>query len=384
MNSLFRRLASDIGRAFCTLATFGTIIFVISVLATYLAIFANERTSTTKLDGKPPAEPISFLRAVDPLESIVFDATGSTSGTPSPGIGLLFWEMVDDPRLSIVTSISDLATSRATAFADWEAYLLVGADLDLLTGLDPTAIHYWPSPAVSTQATGQTMIGGIRLEVHDGPRALEYISGYGLNRSTGGNSIYAMTPDVFDEVLDAQFLPSGVLSEGFTCLCSTVELGQLTDRMTELEMIAGTGRYFYAADYATALGPIALSATADGVWVMVLGASLLLILTGAVMTIGEHLWDRNLPAYRADRLCGAREIQLHARVHALILLAFTLPALSGYLLVDLGVGSSGFPPSFAPSTTRAVIGIILASHVLSTLPSTIRIHHMCNYSRGKL
>lgn len=363
MYSLFNRLTSDIAKSIGLLLSLWVTTFVMVTLGTYLAIFANEYVVTTRLDGQQPAAELAFLRVIDPQASMMHalnvdndiengggDDAGLTVGAAdanAPGIPLLIDRMVTDARLTIAGPVDRFGEPPTNYFPDPQGVVIVGTDP--------------PEAGADT-----------------------YIQGTGHVIATGGKSVYQVTPEVFDSVFDARTLEPGELVPTVTCRCGVTELQNIADQMTLAEQDAETGRVYYALGYQDIRGEGSFSLVSSSVWILVLSVGVISVFAGMLVMLGQRLWDRHNLPFRIDRLNGASHGALQLRFHVQILFAFTLPAIGGFLLVNMGVGSTGFPPSFSEIATRVIIAGLLAVHLIASLPATVAIRRMCNYSHGIL
>ncbi|WP_035834320.1 hypothetical protein [Jonesia quinghaiensis] len=363
MYSLFNRLVSDISRTIGLLLSLGATTFVMATLGTYLAIFANEYVITTRLDGQQPAAELAFLRVIDPQASMLSslnvdngdesgsgDDAGLTFGAAdanAPGVPLLLDRMVTDPRLTIAGPIDRFGLTPTNYFPDPQGVVIVGAD----------------PPDAGTDT---------------------YIQGTGHVIPTRGKAVYQVTPEVFDSVFDARTLAPGELMSTVTCRCGVIELQNIADKMTLAEQVAETGRVYYALGYQDIRGEESFYRVSSSVWNLVLSVAVIAVFAGMVVSLCQRIWGLHKLPCRIDRLNGASHGALQARFHVQILFAFTLPAVGGFLLVNIGVGSTGFPPAFTENATRAIIAGLLAVHIIASLPATVAIRRMCNYSHGIL
>lgn len=388
MFSLFNRLFKDLTRTGGHIAGLGMSTFVLSVIATYLAIFAVPSVLTTPLDGNAPAEEVSFLRVIDPHATMFGPVESPKQGTQIGGAGVrsLFEIMEQDHRLVFVETVGGIYSPGSSSFRDPEAVIVMGIDPPFLPSpRTHNQIDLWIGSDGSQTAGDQMSISGIPV-IHQPEDILpvDYVLGSGHARSTAGSSVYAMGPTEFDSIFDLNTQFPTEFLRSVTCYCSTSELKDVADSMTRAETEAGTNRIFYAVDYTNVRGELGLSVASENVWVIIFSASFIGAFAGLIIMIGQVLWNRQKIPYRVDRLHGASQKTLQLRFQIQMVLAFTIPAISGFLLVHVGVGNADFPPPFSDGTTRAVILSIAAVQLLATVPAIKQINQMSNYSNGIL
>jgi len=388
MFSLFNRLLKDFTRTGGHIAGLAITTFVLSVIATYLAIFAVPSVVTTPLNGKAPAEEVSFLRVIDPHATMI-SPLASPESSPhvrAAGVRSLLESMEQDYRLVFVETVGGIYSPASSTFRDPEAIIVMGIAPPLLPAPRIlNQIDLWIGSNGSRSAGDHLSISGLPVILrHEDILPVDYVMGSGHARSTAGSSVYAMGPTEFDSIFDinTQF-PTDFL-RSVTCYCSVSELKDVADSMTRAEAEAGTNRVYYAVDYTNVRGELGLSVASENVWVIIFSTSILGAFAGLVIMIGQVLWNRQETPYRVDRLHGASEKTLQLRFQIQMLLALTIPAISGFLFVHVGVGNADFPPPFSDGTTRAVIIGIAAVQLLATAPAIKQISRLSNFSDGIL
>lgn len=240
----------------------GALSFMVTLCASYLAIFTVDTVTTAGVLPPQDTEKLSYLRVVDP-EHKMFDTgiTPSALGSVSPGTQILLDRQDSDPNLVVSSAAQHLAE------------------------LSPDELG-----------------------------------------SAGGF--------IYDAVYNA------------LCHCTPAEFQLLADEMTAADSQLDTRRYFYAADYYSAGSARYVSNAAAEAWYLVIAL--------AAVSIVACL-----------ALAAAQRMNLSARPHLSIAFAYTLPSIVAYQLVNIGVGSSQFPPSMHPVIAGLTIAGFVGVHVLA-------------------
>lgn len=240
----------------------GALSFMVTLCASYLAIFAVDTVTVTGVLPPDDTEERSYLRVVD-QEHQMYNLVGAASdvGRVSPGAKLLLDRQAADPTL--------LVSPGAQAQAE------------------PAPDQLWDAGTL-----------------------------------------------VFETVHNAM------------CHCTPAEFQVLADEMTAADSLQNTRRYFYAVDYEVSGNARYVANAANEVWYLVMASAAV----GIVACLA---------------LASAQRMNPSKRPHLTIAFAYTLPAIAAYQLVNIGVGSTQFPPSMHPVLAGAIVAGFVVVHLLA-------------------
>jgi hypothetical protein len=382
-----KRLRSDVRGAKGWLAAIALTSFVISVVTTYLASFGVTDIRDGTLSVDPPSEPLSFLRVVDPDDSIVktLDDMGEmNAGLRTAGLSVLLNRMSHDDRMFLTLPLgafmsnrayfSEMATSGLAVVGRSPAFLRDAAPVGrgpLLWGSVPDGL-----PGLSDSHLGPPELH----QVSDAPLSSSYVAGNGRRMEAGSETAVFLSP------ADAQTLGVSVATYSvsdvvgaFTCNCDVGELAPLARAMTLADETAGSHRVYYALPYDGLIGPVERSASASEVLDMTLAAGTLLGVCGFAYMAVLMFWKRREHDYRVEQRAGAGEVALQLRQQVIIFVGVTLPVAAGFLLVDVGIRVDQ-PVPWQPFGGPVAPLVIAAFHVALGAATAIKVHHL--YSRS--
>lgn len=388
MSSLFKGFSRDIRRVGVKVVLIGVLGFLIALPATYLAIFAFEKISAIPSGVTGPEDRISYIRVVDPHRSVVSDVTDtSIHGSNTPGLKVLLSRMQIASDIAIVGRIDSFGSDSKylSQFRDQEGMIVIGSHPELSKfDIQPDVINLWPGKNVDAESIRQSRIGGVAVATHEEQApSLDYSYG-GWSRDSGSATLYMLDAETSKFLFESSMMSPVDVLPMLTCYCGTQELQVIVDEMNAAERSNSTGRFYAAADSKQVLGVESLDSISDMTWTVVFSISVVGSYIGFFLSRAHNLWETQAGALRIEQVCGARRVALHLRFQAQILVAFTLPLLAAYHLVNTFVGASGFPPPIPSEASHVVVAAVCVAHLVATLPAIVGIERMCNYSNGLL
>lgn len=369
-------------------------VLVMSTITTYMLAFSVAEGRRGSLTTRAPREPVSFLRVIDPQDSIVRVIESreelEASVLDEPGLRVLTDRMHDDDRMFMVLPlnalISELGTDRQV---DTNPQAIIGAapwflprepaqDTMMLWGsLQGGAT---PVPGVSDRS----VVGHPVRQVSSRRLSATYVSGDGYVRHA------ADAPTVAMDVAVARDLgvtpPPGVpeVVSSFTCYCDVADLDVLAGRMSRAEAHAGTGRTYYAVDRAGLIGPVQWSWALSEALTAGQAVVTLLSIGWLTVVLAQLYWSRRAPTYLVERLSGSSELAIQMRAQVLLAASLTVPAIAGYEVVNVLLAGSMAPPALPPGTRAAAYGVIVMLHAAAGLPTVFRTRRLCRFETDEL
>ncbi len=388
MSSLFEALSRDIRRVGVKVVLIGLLGFSVALPATYLAIFAFERIDAIPRGVSDPERRMSHIQVVDPHRSVIYDITDtSIHGINTPGLKVLLSRMREAADITIVSGIDSFGSDHKylSQFRDQDGIIVIGKHPELSKfDIQSDAINLWPGKNVDVASIRQSRIGGVPIVMHEEQApSLDYSYG-GWSRDSGSATLYVLDAETAKFLFESSTMSPVDVLPMLTCYCDVRDLQGVVDEMNAAERSSSTGRFYAAADSKQVLGVESLDSISDMTWTVVFSISVVGCYIGFVLSRAHNLWETQAGALRIERLCGARRFTLHLRFQAQILVAFTLPLLAAYHLVNTFVGASGFPPPIPSEATHVVVAAVCVAHLVATLPAIVGIERMCNYSNGLL
>lgn len=367
---------------------------VVSTVATYMLVFAVADGRNGILTTRPPRQPASFLRVIDPRDSIVrvieSERELEASILDAPGLRILTDRMHDDDRMFMVLPLNALIYDfRTNRQVDTDPQAIVGAAPRFLPQAPARGtMTLWGSledGAAPVPGVNDHSVAGYPVQQVSSRRlSATYVSGGGLVRNT------ADTPTVAMDVTTARDLgvtsPPGVpeLLSSFTCYCDVVDLDAVAEEMSQAESRAGTGRTYYAVDRAGLVGPVQRSQALSGALGAGQAITTLLSIGWLAIVLARLYWSRRAPTYLVERLCGSGELALQMRAQVLLAASLTVPAIAGYEVVDALLSGSTAPPPLPPGTRVAAFAVIGMLHAAAGLPTVFRVHRLCRFETDEL
>lgn len=383
-----RRLRTDLRQIRRSLFAIAAVTFIAALVTTYMAVFSLAEARSGALSTRPPREPVSFLRAIDPQESIATRYESAEELTHSvldePGPAVLLDRMARDDRTFITLPLNAFVNRLGSdASVDASLRAVIGTAppfLDRAPG--DGAVLLWGSLSGQEDARGfvsDTALDGHPVEqVGVEPLAADFVNGAGRRVSSAVEALVAVDTLTAREV-GVSTLGVAEIVNSFTCYCEAGDLVELAQAMSLAEREAGTGRAYYPVAHDELIGPAERSYALTGALITAQGVGTLLS-AWCVAVMGAHVfWARRGPSYMVERLAGSSESALHARSQLVVALALTFPALAGLELVHLAMRSSTWPPPLTQREHVTAVAVILSLHVLAGALSWIRISRICRY-----
>lgn len=363
--------------------------FVISAVATYTAAFGLTEWSSGTLSTQPPHEPLGFIRVVDPATDIVQDLDtygDQVDYLDTPGMAVLLERMEADDRLL-------LAMPLAAVTHDLRIFSQSAASGQVVVGAGPVAVPddvahevqaplWGPVPDVVAAADGRLGPVPVR-QVSSSPANGTYVDGNGRRHRTNSDSLLVLTTDQI-RALGVYFPYSVIdLTRSLTCYCDMADTAELAAEMTAAERRSGTDRVFYAVAYDGLVGPSERSGAVTEALLTIFPAATALSVFAFAGIATLLLWRRREPDYGVERHCGAGETALQARQQIIVLIAVTLPAVAGFIVVDLLIQPTEPPPPWSPFGGPVAPLLALALHVAVGAGAAVNVHRICRPSEER-
>lgn len=387
-----KRLLADLRQVGGWVITMFLAVLVVSIVATYMLVFAVDHGRGGVLTTGSPQEPLSFLQVIDPNDSIVTVVETleelEVSVLDEPGLRVLTNHMRGDDRMFISIYLdaftSEFGTNRQL---DTNPQAILGAAPPFLPQAPPPgAVMLWgsledgskPVPDISDRS----LLGHPVQQLSNERLEVTYVAGSGRVRQADE------APTVAFDVATARKLgatPSLTdMVHNFTCYCDVADLAEVAEKMSDAEFRAGTGRVFYAIDYAGLIGPVQRSQALGEALSAGQGIGTLLSIGCVAVMLGWLFWSRRGPTYLVERLCGSGEVAIQLRAQLLLAASFTVPAVAGYELVNGLLQGSVSPPPLPSGTRVTALAVIGLLHAAAGLPTLFRIHRLCRFEVDEL
>lgn len=389
-----RRLLADLRQVGGWVISIALVAVVVSILAAYMATFGVAEARSGALTPAPPQQPLSFLRAIDPNESIMTTVESveelDRSVLDGPGLKVLLDRMVQDDRMFIALPLNAfILDGRSGTTVDSRVTAVLGAAPPFL-GEAPgggVALLWGSLTDGSEGGTGvnDSSIHGHRVHrVSEQPIATEYVAGSGRRTFTSDAALVAFDVATGRDLGVSNPYHVSEVIRGFTCYCDVAELVDLADAMSEAESRAGTGRGFYPVGYEGVVGPVQRSRALAEMLNAGHAVGTLLSVWCLVVMVAQVFWARRSRVYLAERLCGSSEVAIQVRGQLLIALSLTLPALAGYELVNAALRPAGWPLPLPSDARILAIAGAAVLHTLAGAVTAVRIHRLCRFSEDEV
>lgn len=377
-----RRLRADLRGAKRWLLAITSSSLVISVVTTYMAAFALTDFHEGVLSPQPPAKPLSFLRVLDPDDSIartVDSLADLNSRLKAPGLRVLLDHMGGDDRMFLVLPL-DVMVVDPTVLQEAVTpdLAVIGRAPAFLRGTAPAGrgASLWGSIPGGVPGLSDSHIGPVSLHrVGYTPPSRSYVAGNGYRRETQGDALIRLSPaDARRVGVDIRYSVSDVVGS-FTCSCEVGDLAPLARAMTRAEQAAGSRRVYYALPYRGLIGPVEWSSAATGVLSVTFAAGTLLAVSGFAYLAVLLFWKRREHDYTVEQRAGAGEVALQVRQQVIVFAGVTLPVAVGFLLGDAEVRSTQpvpWPPFGGPMAPLAIVAL----HLAVGLTTAIAVHRL--------
>lgn len=383
-----RRLRADLRQTWRSAVAVAAATFVAVLVTTYMAVFSLAEARSGGLSTQPPREPVSFLRAIDPQESIATSYESADELTRSvldePGPTVLLDRMARDDRTFVALPLNAFVDRLGSAAS-------VDASLRAVIGTAPPFLDraprdgevlLWGTLSGQHDAPGvvsPTAIHGHPVELVDPePLADDFVNGAGRRVTSTVDAVVAVdVPTARD--MGVTTLGVAEIVNSFTCYCEASDLVDLAEEMTLAEQEAGTGRAYYPVTHADLVGPAERSYALTGALITVQGVGTLLSIWCVAVMAVRVFWSRRGPSYLVERLAGSSERALHARSQLVLALALAFPALAALELVNLAMRASTSPPPLTTGEHLAAVTLILSLHVLAGALVWARIRRICRH-----
>lgn len=360
---------------------------VVSLLATYMAVFAAAEAGSGALSTRAPRDSLGFLRAIDPEESLVtvVDSPGDLGASvlDRPAMTVLLDHMARDNRMFLtLPADAFLQGGRGGIDVDSEVLAVMGAAPPFLTQVPRGGdVLVWGD--VGDGSDPRRALRGHPLDrVASRPPSVDFVAGDGRRSTPSGRpAMVALDVDTGRDMGIRNPYDVSEVLRGFTCYCHAAELVDLATAMSEAELEAGTHRGYYAVTYDELLGPVERSraltemlnaghamVTFLGVWCLAVMATLV-------------IWSRRSHTYLVERMAGSDEGSLHVRAQLLVALTLSLPAWLGYELVNAALATSAWPPPLPQRARLLALVLIAGLHALAGGAVAARIHRLCRHPR---
>lgn len=380
-----RRLHADLRQTRRWVVVIGVATFVTALVTTYMAVFSLAEVRSGALSPHPPDQSVSFLRAIDPRESITtrYETADELrhSALDEAGPAALLDRMARDDR-AFITLPLDAFVNRLGSDAS------VAPSLRAVIGTAPPFLDQAPKNGavllwgrLSDQQESQGLVSDTSLRGHPvkqvsvQPPAVEFVNGAGRRASASDAALVAIDVATARE-LGVSTLRAAEIVHSFTCYCEPADLVDLAETMSRAEREAGTGRAYYAVGYDELVGAADRSYALTGILMTAQGAGTLLSTWCLAVMAAQVFWARRGSAYMVERLAGSRAAALHARSQLVIALALTLPAFAGLELVNAAMRSSTWPPPLTLQAHLIAVVVIVSLHVLVGALTWIRIRRL--------
>ncbi len=388
--SSVRRFAKDLRHTRGWVFWIGAASLLITILTTYMAVFGAAQGWSGTLSAEPPQEPLSFLRVVDPRESIVTVAESvgniDRSVLDEPGLVVLFQHLRDDARMFL--------TMPLVAFTDrWGMEVAESSDALAVVGTAPPFVPrvntsrdvlLWGSIASDyadvPQVDDEEIFGHIVQKVESTPLDAEYITGSGFRATTRNAALVVMSTAAARDIgIRSPYSVIDVV-DGIVCYCEREELVRLAERMSEAEALAGTGRSYFAVGYDRVVGPVHRSSALVESLSAGLAIGVFLSVWCLAVMAAQVFWQRRSHVYRVESMCGATETTVHLRAQMLIALSLSLPALAGFALVSAALRESLWPPPLPPASRLIAVAVVAALHMMAGGINAWRVHRLYRFT----
>lgn len=373
------RFLRDLRRVGAWVVVLAGITFVIVVVLTYSLAFEVESRRSGVLSIRPPHEPLSFLRVVDPNVSIIWDGTeGSTLETP--GMRALWSYLDTHPKVFVAFSLQ-FVTSDSRQFPTMAngGLVVVGKAPPFLDKQAPrdNEILLWGSigkkaPGVDDGQVGQFPVRRQSVE----PLRRQFVNGFGHVEHTQHQALLAMTPGTARELGVYFPFDATEVAKSLTCYCTPADLESVAQEMTAAEERAGTNRVYFAVAYSGLIGPVERSwAASETLGLAVPGGALISVCSFFLMA-AALFWVRRSTAYRAEVMCGAGELGLQIRQQLLIAIGLTLPAVMGFAAIDFLLRVTDSAPPWPPLGGAGALSAAVFLQVVVGSATAIRVHRL--------
>ena len=359
-----RRLWADVKGIRGWLLAVATATFLASLITTLAVAEGRQGFQDGTLSPDPPRSPLSFVRVVDPSESIQQDLDTFADSTvlDTPGVSLLL-DRVSQDRNSFMTLPLGAFTSDLTVFSEMahRGRVVVGTLPSLHRGPSISGrSELWGSLPDGLRSVSDSRLGPVPLDRASTSNVdVQYVAGNGRRVSTADQPLVVMDVAAARSLgVYAPYRVSDVVGS-FTCYCSTARLDGLADRMTTAERRAGSPRVFYAVGYPGLVGPVERSATASGVETAVVFTGVLVALGGFVVMAAHLFWVRRRHDYGVEWRFGASRLALLARQQVVTLVGITVPVGLGYLVIEKSLRTSLVPPPLTSSADANVLAMLV-------------------------
>lgn len=352
--------------------------FVVAVISSYMAAFGFEQVRQGTLSTSPPREPLSFLRVMDPDESLVHEYTG-TPVSEDPAIERLLSRMAKDERLFLVLPLDMVVDSVRSEASVPQAAVVIGIAPAFLPRVseDSGALLWGDLGTDGSPIVDNLTLGGLPMrQIDSSPLQARFVSGDGRIRDTGDMPLVTLTPHAAQGLGLSGFLRLSEVAGGVTCYCSSSELSQTARLMNEAAASVGSDQVYYATGYDALIGPVQRSYALSEMLVTMQMIGTLLGVWCLAIVAARTMWRRRAGAYRVEIACGASERGLHVRQQALVALGFYLPVVLGYEVVDAFIRTADAPQPIPAEWRVGVYGALLLLHAIVTVPTALRIHRI--------
>lgn len=359
--------------------------FVTLIVSSYGVVFVIGDLGVSAVGSVDAESPVSSMIVIDLDDSIIttvdsMDDSGRTL-LDRPDLAVLITEVTEDERMYLSVPSYSFTKKHVPLFRDETARVIISQSLP---GTEiqsiPGEIKYWPANSSRSDGAAQTNIGEVSvIQANEDLSSYEYVAKPGFLGNLKSQGLYLVSPHD-GGVLNTDVTADPVeLIPGFICYCDSTDLQPLAQFMTEASVGNGDLRSYFPVSSPQAVPYTRGLSVADTGLQVLFYVGVLAAVFGLGPAISGRIWNQQEQAYRVDRLCGASEASLQVRFQMMFLCIYTIPALSGFLIVQAMFRGNYFPPQFTPGFVITVIAALGLFQVLATARPAVTIARICRF-----